>query len=881
MRYLKHKSYSELFRTTALVRSSLTSATITACSMMNGGFLNALTQDRLSYSIVKRDASICHMAFFGFPVMSVAAAALGGFNCQHRACDLGFAGQDVEYYMTFMLVICVPLVWWHFLSFLTASVAVRSTSSTEQRDQLPTEEKQLDELHPPIEDKGYLGKRNAAIAFGCSSVKWLCQLMLLLVLFWNSRLAMRTIGGKLAREWLELDEQNLALRKLAGAISAPITLWVEGAEHEIGGKTMKNITRVEEVDTDYFNIGASVFVLGMIINVVAVGLYLAYRSTPALRRAVEQQLALTAAAFTLSVIHPEAMRSLADRRADVMVLRALGALPAVMLDAPILALAMRFLLEHGYNGFVVAVAILSLAHLLLYFARAVIVIVTSELRREAERDPSLQRFSPGDLLTQVASTLQFGLCCALVGLYYHGWMYGKSVGFKPDQVDACASAFYAAAFVVVFYLISSFGMCVSFLNHFEFSHTRISERSYLSAVILVLGTIDGSWLTFLAEDAVAVREVKRAAAVVAIATFFLPMLLLQGVMVFMSGAPLHHLDGPNEDLLEDLQEDDPELGSGYELVEWDRIISGSAVQNAAMGLTVVVGVWKLLLLVILHTTTQQTAGASKSPFVHTPWVLGEQWLKNRKPSAAFLEAQQRANRRKNGRPTHHMGYAIDADGNYTYDADGNFILGPGVSYTYDDHGNYVSDDFGNYVLQDADCIVIGEGYGDDGYGGYLLPDELEGGATEPADGVTNTSRSTDTYIGGQSAEPSEIAPQDVPRPAEMWWASCARKALYTWEGVQGVFVALHTMEQPYLFVQVHEVQDVKKSFLRGKKGDEQVPRRQASNTRVRARLLDDTAAHTAADSDTFFARIPHERCAYRTYLWKSARSTANTLSRTS
>ena len=39
-----------------------------------------------------------------------------------------------------------------------------------------------------------------------------------------------------------------------------------------------------------------------------------------------------------------------------------------------------------------------------------------------------------------------------------------------------------------------------------------------------------------------------------------------------------------------------------------------------------------------------------------------------------------------GLPTHHMGYAIDATGNYLYEADGSYTLGPGCQYVFDAAG---------------------------------------------------------------------------------------------------------------------------------------------------------------------------------------------------
>lgn len=828
----EEQKYSEAFITRLMWRSSMTSAFVAAASMINGGALNALTQTRFGYSIVKRDSAICHILFLGLPMMSVAAAALGGFDCQHRDCSMGYAGSDVQYYTVFTLIVNVPLVWWQFLSFLTASVAVRSASDTSKTD-LPTDQKELDALEPPVTDNA-ASVKNELYAFLASTTKWIVQLFLLLVLFWNSPMAMRTIGGKSVREWLDLDG---VLEDSARKLDLPMPLWIEGAEKQIAGEWQKNITLLEELDAEYFRTGASMWVLGMLVNVVVVGLYLAWYSTPAMRRTVEQKLGLTAFAFTLSCVHPEAMRSLADRRTDVMVLRKIGFVPALLLDLPVVILCLRFLLTYGYNGFILAAGLLSLAHCAVYFARAAIVTVTATLRREPLRDqPAFVKFTLGDMITQGASMLQFGLCVSLIGLYYHGWKYGPAVGFEEGEVAASRSSFYAASFVVIAYLCASFGCAISFLNHFEFSHAGISDNSYRSAVVLIASCFDASWLSLIAVEESAVREVKRAAAFVSLGCLFAPMIVLQAILTFMATVPFSRLNEFDDDLREDLVDDadnPAEAGSGYDAIEFDRLIAASSVQNGAFALTVVVGVWKLLLLTILHTT-RQNAGIT-SPFIHTPWVLGEQWKKNRQLPEGFDEAQRRARRalemrQGRGNPTHHMGYAIDADGNYIYDETGNYQLGEGVNYTYDETGNYVQDEYGNYILQDAEGVVISEGYGVDGYGGFVENDP-EPSATAP-DNQTSTSRSDSwTNQGGTSAEPSEAGgyaagqhDPSQPQPAQMWYATCPKKALFPWEGVQGVFVALaHTPEQPYLFVAVHDVQDVKKGGLfSSKKGEEQV-----------------------------------------------------------
>jgi len=646
------------------------------------------------------------------------------------------------------------------------------------------------------------------LSISLSCFKWVLQCMLLLTLFWNSPLAIRTIGGRPAYEWVS----SSTAEAINDYLTAPISLY--GA----------NITLVGTVDVAYFQTGVLFWVIGMLVNVLGVGLYMAFRSTPVLRKAVEEHLALTAVAFTCSVVHPEAMRVLADRRDDVMVLRKLGVLPAMLLDVPIVVLALHWLFQHGFNSFVLFVGCASLAHCLIFTSRSILVLVTARLTREvddttpAEGFEEFHRFSSGDLATLMISLFHFGLMLALIGLYYHGWQFGYFVGFAEENIVACSGGFWGTVLVIIAYLIASLSCSVSFLNHFIFSHRGISEQSYSSAVVLLLSCFDASWLALLATDAVAVREVKRAASFVSLGFLFV-MLVLQGSIIFLANVPFVLLDEPDYDVM-------PDLGSGSPLHavyfnDFEKLISGSSLQNMAFGFTVIVGVAKLLLMVVLQNA-RKTAG-TVSPFVHTPWVLGEQWRQNRSLDAKAAEAdaqRRRARDRRSGalKPTHHMGYLLDeAGGNYVFDESGNPVLGNGVRCALDDSGNFMYDDNGGYVLADEFGMIIGEGYGEngDGYGGWVSTGPDKGAHGED---VTNTSRSTDTfnnYNGGVEGIESGAA------PAEVLWATCLKRAVYmTPDGVQGVFVSLPNdgFSAEYLFVQAHEIQPMKaKGF--GRSGD--------------------------------------------------------------
>ena len=71
----------------------------------------------------------------------------------------------------------------------------------------------------------------------------------------------------------------------------------------------------------------------------------------------------------------------------------------------------------------------------------------------------------------------------------------------------------------------------------------------------------------------------------------------------------------------------PSLAALAAQVGEGRLLKASGVVNGAFALTVVVGVARLILLVILHTTRDRSI---VSPFYHTAFIGGPQWLANRR-----------------------------------------------------------------------------------------------------------------------------------------------------------------------------------------------------------------------------------------------------------
>jgi len=405
------------------------------------------------------------------------------------------------------------------------------------------------------------------------------------------------------------------------------------------------------------------------------------------------------------------------------------------------------------------------------------------------------------------------------------------------EVDACRNAFFATSVIGSAFLLTNLAAAIALLNHATFSHEGVSDNSYTSAIATILATLDGGWLCMLASDEVAVREVKRSAALVSLCTLYGPMLFLQAVVVFMADVPMDKLDRREPGLVDAASGID-----GYEEFfggEYQRMMACEGTSYAAFAFTVLVGVWKLLLVVV---TNNARLNQEPSPYVLQAIPFTEQWKANRADPDGYDAARRRTpfgHQRGGGvQPTHHMGYAIDEGGNYVLDMDGGYTLGPGVTYAYDADGNYALDEYGNSMLQDADGVMITEGYGHDGYGGYTgaTPDPWGNHSYDHSyygqqDNVTNTSRSTDMSFaheagggGGYDGGGYDGGGHDGGvAPASMLWATCAQRCIFTApDGMVGVFVTLPPApdQPPYLFLQVHEQLPIKKS--RFGKGEKQV-----------------------------------------------------------
>jgi len=845
--YFRLPSYKESFQTNQVARSSMVSAAVILLSIATSNTLACFTQDKRGYAIVKRDAAISSIIFLGAPFLAIAAIAVNTLNCQNRACEGLTAMGGVEWttWPTLALVTSAPLIWWQVLTLLASVVALRSSQSTTTKTSDSSNrhsQDAIDDMEPPVPaEEGCVGHLALAIGLLFSCAVWVLEFVYLVALAWNSPIALRTIGGKPAHEW---GSDYLGDSRL----SAEIDFGSANPTHEYQWDEFGNMTRVlidpplpwrPRLVDNFFYSNLWTFVIGVITNILVIVSYMAYSATRSLRQAVEERISLTALAFSLTAVTPEAMRLIATNRRDVMRVRKLNFLPALLVDAPIVGTATYIMVEYEVTNFLFLVACAAAAHMFLSLYRAGVVGLTEQLRRPptpyADR-PSNISFGDGALL--FFGTLHFAIMWALLCLYQQAQHHGGRLGLSEDHVGWVRFACYAQTAILLFYMCSSLFTALSFLNHWVYASSDISERSYRSTFALMLATMDPCWLNLLSEDAIHVTEVSRVGLFVSAIALYAPSLCIQVIIVFMVN----------------LDWEDYKLHVGEAPVEGSLsigLVDPDLVQNLAIAATVLIGVAKLLRLVYIHQTLARErlerervqreeerhhralnpharhppASASSAKlepvFKHAmPW--SDQWEKNRLPPTDWVDPRQAAAAAQQQQAlygvtvtgaAHVMGYAVNPeDGSYMLDADGNYMMADGVTYMVDANGEYVVDEEGEYVLD-----------------GIVSHAPTEGDANAYAADVTDTSRSTnDTYgaeQGDYNAYGFEGGGGPAASPAAMLEAKCPQKAIFrTPDGYDGVFIVMPEAGEynpsgvPYLFIQSHEVKSIKKKGWGGPAG---------------------------------------------------------------
>jgi len=179
----------------------------------------------------------------------------------------------------------------------------------------------------------------------------------------------------------------------------------------------------------------------------------------------------------------------------------------------------------------------------------------------------------------------------------------------PDsQSSALLPYFLFMAFCLVCYLLANLGVAFSFLNHFAFSHARISDNSFESAFVVIFAAFEANLLTKFAQGEGAAQEVKRAAMFISLG-WLCPVLIVHVAITFVHG------------------------------VEWgelgNAIFPAGTVAAFAFILAVITAIAKLLMFTILQTTRKQTVIEDRPEFAHTLLICGEQWKLNRAVPAGF------------------------------------------------------------------------------------------------------------------------------------------------------------------------------------------------------------------------------------------------------
>ena len=738
--YIRLERFRAHFQSSLLWRSSLSTAILGVGTLLNGGFINGLSQTAEGYRLAKRDSAAIHLLFHGIPCLAIASAVAAALDCRHRPCGVQLRGSDAALYVHMLIVVSTPIVWWQFARLVLQMV----TLGTEDEDEPPLEPQLRDRIEPPAPGRTTPQGRVALVGSLCFCLlKWLLQLLGMLTLYWNSPTytGAGAGGGASSLGWSMTPPEQFRL---------PFV-----------------------VSERHYEAALAVFLLGMVLNLLAVSIHFVRYSTETLGRELRTHPGAAVLALTMAAIHPDFVLSLADRRDDAYALRGLGAVPALLNDAPLLAIFglvyRQGRREAGHDDpFLGALIAFTVLHLVLYLARAVVVGITGGIRRPSGDErrccATYRRLSLGDSATVLVSFVHVMLLALLLAVYEEGWHRGGLDGLSGEHADMLRDCLVTLALIGLLYLLLNLLLACSLLNHYSFSHAAVAANPFSSALVLLLSCVDVSCLTLLASDRdearlkAATSDVKRHAMVVSLLVLLAPVLALQVVVEFA------------------LQLDWSGVDAAFARYTEGTPLSASGVVYAALGVTVIRAVWTLLLLVVLHVTKERD---NPLPFRHTPIVLGPQWRLNRAPPEGMEPDEARpAYARRRG-----LGRAKGGKGGKGGDRDR-------------DRDRDRDDRDRRGGRPDRDRPRPAGGYDDeydDEYGDDRVRHQFDD---------TDTNASTDGT------------------PREVVEATCAKRALYrTPDGLEVVFIELPTADElappQYLLVQVSNVRPVRGPRGRG------------------------------------------------------------------
>ena len=150
------------------------SAAIGVGTLLNGGFINGLSQTAEGYRIAKRDSAALYLLFHGIPIVAAASQVLVYLDCQHRSCAVQFRGSDTTVYLYFYIVVAAPIIWWQVARLVMQMVAARM----DPQKNLDFDPLQQDALEPPAPNRAsplaLLGRVLSSLA---CFLKWLLALL--------------------------------------------------------------------------------------------------------------------------------------------------------------------------------------------------------------------------------------------------------------------------------------------------------------------------------------------------------------------------------------------------------------------------------------------------------------------------------------------------------------------------------------------------------------------------------------------------------------------------------------------------------------------------------------------------------------------------------
>jgi hypothetical protein len=309
--YIRLERFREHFQSSMLWRRSLGSALLGVGTLLNGGFINGLSQTAEGYRLAKRDSAAIYLLFHGIPIAAAASQVLVYLDCQHRSCAVQFRGSDATVYLYFFIVVAAPLIWWQVARLVMQMAAARMDPQHDKGID-PLEQ---DALEPPAPGRGsplaLLGRVLSSLA---CFLKWLLALLGMLHVYWNSPAytgdGYLSDGGS-SFGWVMKPPDGFVMGDGLTTTSYQFRLALVSPNPSPNPHPNPN-SNPHPHPHPTPNQGC--FLFSMIFNLLAISTLLVRYSTDDLRRRLVANPGGAVLALTLSAVHPEFMGWMADRQ---------------------------------------------------------------------------------------------------------------------------------------------------------------------------------------------------------------------------------------------------------------------------------------------------------------------------------------------------------------------------------------------------------------------------------------------------------------------------------------------------------------------------------------------------------------------------------------